>query len=388
MEKVISLLLSFVLVAQPALAMKCDFWGEQARRGFAPPSLFSPEDMALIENLQFKNSALGKIIKAVPNSLEDIYFGEQDFPLSLIEQQAEQSVRYWKEQAGRDAAYFKSYNLDWQVFRELNLQAADVWNAMKDCNRADLSKLRGNYFRGAPCPTPAASRLVYAKINELTANFFQYLDTMPLIHNGPGLVGSTPAEIRFQHPLLYQVVLQTWATVLNYFTEKKREDAIFLNLAIWERRDAETRDPYMEEFLRENPQYKVSRYSDQYQNWVKINLNLSSFVSGQNANCAALGLWPALNRALIFGGDYNHNQQASYMMESGKYGAEKFKQACGMPLQISRAYPKTYSGFGLAHISETRRLFQVYFQANKETDKYLASAMKATKATFNNLVCK
>lgn len=389
MEKVISIFVSLLLASQSTLALNCNFYGEKlAAAGWAPQPLFSDADLAVLEEYELKHSKLGKIIPATPKSLEDIYFGEQDFPLSMIDQQAEQSVQFWKNKAPKHENYWKSYRLDWQVFRDLNLQAHDVWNAMKDCNRVDLSKMRGNYFRGAPCPTAAGSRLVYVKISELTANLFQYLDTMPLIHNGPGLVGSTPIEIPYQHPLLYQVVLQTWATVLNYFTEKKREDAVLLNPAIWERTNAETRNRSMADFLRDNPHLNRLQYSDQYQNWVKINLNLSSMVAGQNADCSALGLWPALNRALIFGSDFNHNQRAAYMLESANFAEAKFEEACGYPLKISKALPKTYNGYGLAHISESRRLFQIYFQPQKNTDVFLAGAMKATKATFNDLVCK
>jgi hypothetical protein len=393
MEKVVSILLATLFTAQSVFAMTCKFYGEKAAgNGRAPAPIISDKGLAQLDKWELEKSEMGKVIKSVPATFSSIYFSESDYPLSYIEDQATKSKKFWAgPKAAQNAAYFQSHNFDWQTFQELNAQADQVWIAMKACNQTDLHRLRKNYFLGAPCDSKAANDQVVAQIRELATNFFQFIDTMPLIYEAGVQDGinfrTTTMEIPYQHPMLYQIALQTWSFVLNLGNEKMREDMIYLDLAMYELQENTVPNPHMKNLYAQmggQPQ----RYSDTYKNWAKLNINLTKIISGQNARCEALGLWPAANRAQIFTTDFSYNLQSPDLKKIALHGEEKFKQACGVEMRASKAIPGTYNGYALAHILETRRLFATYYPTEK-TKGFLDMVRKSNKlAPYEKVACE
>ena len=130
------------------------------------------------------------------------------------------------------------------------------------------------------------------------------------------------------------------------------------------------------------------RYSDTYKNWAKLNANLAQIISGQNANCEALGLWPAANRAQIFTADFSYNLQGPDFKKVALYGEEKFKKACGVEMRATKAIPGTYDGYALAHILESRRLFATYYPTEK-TKSLLETVRKSNNlAPYEKIACE
>lgn len=393
MEKVVSILLATLFTAQSAFAMTCRFYGENAAgNGRAAAPIVSDKGIAYLDNWELGRSAMGKVIKATPATFSSIYFNENDYPLSYIEGQAEKSRQFWGgPKAATYAAYFQSHNLDWQTFQELNKQADVVWAAMKACNKTDLHRLRKNYFLGTPCESKTANNQVVAQIRELATNFFQFIDTMPLIFEASAQDGinfrTTSIEIPYQHPMLYQIALQTWSFVLNLGNEKMREDIIFLDLAMYELQENTVPNPQMKSLYAQmggQPQ----KYADTYKNWAKLNANLAKIISGQNAHCEALGLWPAANRAQVFTADFSYNLQGPDFKKVALYGEEKFKKACGVEMRATKALPGTYNGYALAHILESRRLFATYYPT-ETTKGFLDMVRKSNKlAPYAKAACE
>jgi hypothetical protein len=393
MEKIISIFLATLFTAQSSFAMTCKFYGENAAgNGRAAAPIISDKGLALVSKWEIENSAMGKVIKSVPATFSSIYFSESDYPLSYIEDQATKIKKFWAgPKAAQNAAYFQAHNFDWQTFQELNSQADQVWTAMKACNQTDLHRLRKNYFLGTPCDSKAANDQVVAQIRELATNFFQFIDTMPFIFEAGAQNGvsfqTTSMEIPFQHPLLYQIALQTWSFVLNLGNEKMREDLVYLDLALYELQENSAPNPHMKNLYAQMGG-KPQRYTDTYKNWAKLNANLTQIIAGQNANCEALGLWPAANRAQIFTTDFSYNLQNPDLKMVALHGEEKFQKACGVEMRATKPIPGTYEGYALAHILESRRLFATYYPTQK-TKGYLDAVRKSNNlAPYEKAACE
>ena len=283
-------ILTFLFSAQASLAGQC-------------PSL-APEVRAQIKSqmaAELSESAVGAYVKSVPATYASIFFNDQDYPLSVIESQATKSRAYWgKSISAQDQSYYASFNFDWQSFQDLNQQADKTWNLLRACNAAQPQSLRTQYFTALPCGgNTAEGRIALNELQTLMTNLVQYLKSMPLLYkknekfNFVPLMAELNVEIPAQHPLLYQMMLQTWSTQLNLANEEPKKEMFFRTQAL--------RELYVD-IVKEND---LQGYENEYKNGVKAQYNLLVLLGSQSADCAALGLWPAMNRALVFIKDYS-----------------------------------------------------------------------------------
>lgn len=370
-----------LLSTQAAFAMKCKFYGQNATQDPVQRALITDASLARAENSLFKHYPIGKYISTTPARYRDIVYNNQDVAISAIDLRAQKSVNYWGQQLPtQDIQYYQNQNFDWATFQELNKDAQQVWLALKACNQSAPQDLRKNYFTAKLCPNSSEGAVLLKRVQELTMNYFQFLDTSRLIMKNvnplPQYLDDVDFAVPAQHPLLYQISLQLWSLIVNLANEKPREDAIFANGALSEY--------YMYLYYGDS----LGNYSEGMKNWAKVQYNLSMILAGQDADCTALGLWPAMNRALIFVSDFSYNTSGS-IGDPLQRAEDKFEKACGIPVRASRAIPGTYSAYAIAHTFESRRLFLSYFPELKESQAMLKFVKKNTKLTpFNDLLCE
>jgi len=389
-----------------SLAMQCQFYGENMPRNMGPPPIFSDEVLSELQDYELSASYLGKkYIKKTPVNYQSIVFFENDVPFYIIKDRAEKSYQFWQKVDQKFIDYFANYRLDWVTYADLNIQAHQVWNQLLDCNKGNEHRLRKNYFTGTLCENKARAKVIEKSMIELSTNLYTFLTTSPFIFSQSQLstyahIGNYEFErvvIPRQHPLLYQMLLQNWALILNPATEPNREfglpqfleDVIFADQRSFSPESLSDREKFHFNIKEPSRQMHKANYSPDLIKWHQFKMQVATLLTGQDLDCEALGLWPAMNRALVSTDIYLRNSEYAGVL--GKiFGtlSKQYEKSCGLKIEISKALPNTYNGMAISHIFESRRLFATYYPM-VETKSFIESVRKDMKLTpFEKLICK
>lgn len=362
-------------LTQQSQAMKCELYvtHEDSNNKFMNE---------INDKIEVKNG-VGRFIEKIPKSFEGIFLDEQDFSIEVIKENARQSYTYWSQTIPLEQIkHFKTFNFDWITYQELTLKTDQIWNKMIECNlKQTTSELRKNYFLGKPCSITKDAEEIHKEISELTLNFVNFVSsTNPIffnIHNCEDLEcakSNSSFKLPYQHPLLSQITVQTWATLLNLIIESKREDTYMLGDLI----DA----------LIYNVKYDWKINSDAKRvSWAKWQFNVAQMIQSLSNECHTIGLWPAINRVLFFTGSTSYSTQSEPLSSLMRTAAKNSEKSCGTKIQFLQGGHGTYSNFSTAHVFTMRKLFAIYYP-EKENSLYKSLMEKSDFKTFNKLVCE
>jgi hypothetical protein len=317
----------------------------------------------------------------------------------MIDVRAQRSARFWNEinSWSRPQSKFAELGkrlellgVPWLDYGILNREAGKVWQRMMACNQNDAEVVRRQYFLAEPCEkNHEESEALKTEIGNLASNFHLLLASSQLIDatEFSGLVTLKTLKeawlrIPDQHPLLVQLALQEWSLLYNHSAEKKMPVTQSL--------------VYSLDQLKGIPRPSWSTLSppnDTQLAWGKISLNLMAIISSVSEpsideahSCSTYGLWPVMNRALLFpkhnsyndlvrtinGGQTLHDEIE--LMES------RATNACGERLDITDGSGSSfgfYSKSGITHIMEMRRLFAAYWPVKVASEDLAMIAKEA-----------
>lgn len=366
--------------------------------------IISPESGNVIFDSVFMRSRLGQIVGKAPANYADVMLRGRDLPASMIDVRARRSARFWNEIDSWSQPQSKFAELGrrlellgvpWLDYGILNREAGKIWQRMLACNENDAEVVRRQYFLAEPCEkNHEESEALKIEIGNLASNLHLLLASSQLIDatDLSGLVLSktvkdTSLRIPDQHPLLVQLALQEWSLLYNHFAEKKMPVTQSL--------------VYSLDQLKGIPRPSWSALSppnDTQLAWGKISLNLMAIISSVSEpsideahSCSTYGLWPVMNRALLFPRHNSYNDLVrtinggQTLRDEIELMERRATHACGERLDIANGSGSVfgfYSKTGVTHIMEMRRLFAAYWPV-KVASEDLAMMAKEAQVELN-----
>lgn len=266
------------------------------------------------------NDDSSKHCYTVPSTLENIINHGQDAPISLIQKLHKQSYEFWLNyKVPKNPPLIQSFGvdriqnvaLDIRSIKELNLRAADVWKKLIECNNNNPEQARIAFFysnREKFCANNSSVYL-FGLIQELGFNFQQYIiSTMPLaeISNyranpDSNIIAKNP------HPLLTEFAILNWSAFFNHGGETSFETVGSINSTMFQfeafKRSMQTRQ--FTEYSYQQTAPNMQAGATALFKAIVNNLIFVSLVHYDNLEftCSKYGLWPALNRSILYNGN-------------------------------------------------------------------------------------
>jgi hypothetical protein len=137
------------------------------RRGAKPRG--SPQESNFMQSMNIP----------VPEKYSDIFFRGADFKTEVLMRNDETSFNFWSH-ADLQISQMSQYNISAIAFKELNLQAHEIWHELLTCNGGDAELARKNFFLGQFCPQSEAQQTFENHLKRLSRGFWDFLVTSPL----------------------------------------------------------------------------------------------------------------------------------------------------------------------------------------------------------------
>jgi hypothetical protein len=193
---------------------------------------------------------------------------------------------------------------------------------------------------------------------------------------------------------LVQIELQVFAITINPETERQRDDLRILEDYNFIKRQAlpNSRGTVNEYFVQKKDQMEKEG-SIQLEH---LYINSTAIAGAHQYSgqiplkdfCSELGLWPAMNRSILYFLNPLSSSWNSHIDTLNPIGQKMVENLnyCGNfidPLSVARG---TYSRFALSHLYETKRLFSRYW--TESGDKQINLIIDKSNSTpFQNLIC-
>lgn len=320
----------------------------------------------------FMKQPVGMMVGRLPESYQQMIKDGFDIPIQRLTQLHEASRLYWSETTSEQnldpGNFLKMAKIDLLTLKDLNLLSAEVWDQIVKCNNESPELARLKIFEmGQFCEESGLEKITSDKFYELSQNFQSFLLASPVMSRktNPVFDGSFVKFVNV-HPLLVQLAIVQWSIFLNHAAEKKAAISEALTLAAMKieynqsirENPSFNSDPAFFKSLMEveNPGeiaiYKLSSNS----------IAFLSFLSASKVNvnpCEIYGLWPAVNRTLLYRMMLWGSTEFS-LFEQINRAEEKVIQNCGRKVhiigdpQMSRTI---YSPAGLLHLQNMKSLF-------------------------------
>lgn len=265
------------------------------------------------------NDESSKHCYTVPKDLENAIQKGQDAPIFLIDELHKKSFDYWSQFQAPSAPpkvkaivtdHRANVIIDINSIKELNLRAAKLWTDLVQCNGGSSEKARVGFFQSNStqvCNDGTSSTKMKA-LMELGFNFHEFLkDTLPLTDLDAYLDSSEARAIfKNPHPLITEFAILNWSIFFNHIHEDKFKNSELLTATMFQYSAVEQDIRRTEMFgtvqglpavLKPMQEGAVILFKAVVNDLIFLSLiNYDDL----KYSCARYGLWPALNRGILY----------------------------------------------------------------------------------------
>jgi hypothetical protein len=253
----------------------------------------------------------------VPTTLDSVVLHGQDAPIKIIQRLHSQSQNFWsKFQAPAQPPMVEALSIDGYQkvaidvlsIKELNLRAADVWQKLIACNsnNPELARIGFFYSKKEKLCNDGTGTYIFGLLQGLAFNFQEYMiSTMPIAEVN-SYTDNFDVQIIFKnpHPLLTEFAILNWSVFFNHAGEDKFETSANMTGTMFQF-DAFKQDLMMNRGFGESFKRPVRGMQQGAEVLFKEVVNNLIFISMINYDelehsCSRYGLWPALNRTILY----------------------------------------------------------------------------------------